>query len=144
MSYWDTSALVKHYTPESDSIAFEALGKALAPMHTARITYYEFHTALRRREAEGIIAAGETETCLQKLREHIARGIITIHDESASVQDKFATVLEDCFSASPIVYVRTADAIHIATALAAGEQDFVSADTRQRKAAELAGLTVHP
>lgn len=144
MSYWDTSALLKHYTPEPDSLAFEALGKALSPIHTSRVTAYEFHSALRRREAEGIIATGEAETCLEKFRDHIVRGIITIHEESTAMRDKFATVLDNCFSAVPIVYVRTADAIHIATALAAGETDFVTADVRQRKAAEVCGLTVHP
>ena len=144
MSYWDTSALLKHYTPESDSLAFEALGRALAPIHTARLTFYELHTALRRRAAEGIIAAGETAACFQKFNDHIARGIITINEESASVRDEFADMLNDCFSATPIVYVRTADAIHIATALAVGEQDFITADARQKKAAEVCGLTVHP
>jgi len=34
--------------------------------------------------------------------------------------------------------------LHIASAIAAGEADFVTADVRQRAAAQLMGLTVQP
>lgn len=144
MSFWDTSALLKLYTTEPDTPAFDALRQSLMPIQAARLAAYELRAALRRREAEGVVAAGAAQTAFEKFSADIIAGNVTIHEESPDVQAEFGDVLEDCYSASPTVLVRTADAIHIATALAAGETDFVSADARQKKAAEVCGLTVHP
>ena len=60
------------------------------------------------------------------------------------MRDTFEEVINFCYAQTPPIFVRTADAIHIATALAAGETEFVTADARQKKAAEVCGLTVFP
>jgi predicted nucleic acid-binding protein len=144
MSFWDTSALLRLYTAEPDTPAFDALRQSLMPIHAARLAAYELRAALRRREAEGVVAAGAAQTAFEKFSADIIAGNVTIHEESPDVQAEFGDVLEDCYSASPTVLVRTADAIHIATAFAAGETDFVTADARQKQAAEVCGLTVFP
>jgi predicted nucleic acid-binding protein len=58
------------------------------------------------------------------------------------VEREFSAVLTKCLSQSPPVFVRTNDALHIATALAEGETYFVTADVRQGLAAALMGMTV--
>lgn len=144
MSYWDTSALTKRYTEEPDSATFMELGAALLPLHTSRLAEYELHTTLRRKEADGVIAPGAAASALLEFQGDVVLGIIILHEVGPALRKEFAKVLADCFSAIPIAFVRTADAIHIATARAAGETDFVTADARQKKAAETCGLTVHP
>jgi hypothetical protein len=49
-----------------------------------------------------------------------------------------------CHSQTPPVFVRTNYALHIASALVAGETEFITADGRQRVAAKLMGLVVLP
>lgn len=64
--------------------------------------------------------------------------------ETDAVREKFGEVLEACFSQTRPVFIRTNDALHIASALVAGENEFVTADGRQRAAAVLMGLAVLP
>lgn len=144
MSFWDTSALAKYYTPEPDRAGYIALAKSLAPIHVGRLADYELQTTLRRKESEGVIAAGAADAYPEQFRDDIVKGVMKLHEESGEVREKFAGVLDDCFSPIPPVFVRTADALHIATAQQAGEKDFVTADIRQKKAAEACGLAVHP
>jgi hypothetical protein len=49
-----------------------------------------------------------------------------------------------CYSQTPPVFVRTNDALHIASAIVAGETELVTTDLRRRGAAQLTGLTVQP
>jgi predicted nucleic acid-binding protein len=74
----------------------------------------------------------------------IANGRVIIQAVDADVELRFSNVLEKCFTQSPPVLIRTNDALHIASAIAAGEAEFVTADVRQRAAAQLMGLTVNP
>ena len=144
MSYWDTSALVKLYAIEPDSGDFIARSLAAPPLHTCRLAEYELRATLRRKEAEGVLTAGATESFLLEFQGDHLLDAIVIHEESDATRAIYEEVLEKCYTQSPPVFVRTADAIHIATALAVGEQDFITADARQRRAAEVCGLTVQP
>ena len=57
---------------------------------------------------------------------------------------KFGEVLEACFSQTQPVFIRTNDALHIASAIIAGEKTFITADARQRAAAAFMNLVVSP
>ena len=74
----------------------------------------------------------------------IAAGKIVVQADDAEVEKRFGEVMERCHSQTPPVFVRTNDALHIASALVAGEKEFVTADGRQRAAAVLMGLAVLP
>lgn len=140
MSYWDTSALAKLYLQESDSGTFRSLVVSASPIVTAHLTRHELRTVLRRREAEGAIVAGAANLLYQDFESDIAAGLITIQNETDAVRQKFVLALEDCFSSVPAVFIRTNDALHIASAQAAGENNFVMADHRQKAAAIHVGL----
>ncbi len=144
MSQWDTSALVKLYAMEADSAQFQELTAPGVPLAVARIAHYEAHAAFRRREAEGSLPQGETAVLLQEISEDIATGKMIVQADAAALEKKFGEVLEQCHSQTPRVFIRTNDALHIASALVAGKKDFVTADGRQRAAATLMGLTVRP
>lgn len=58
MSYWDTSCLIKLYTPEPDSGVFRAHLAAGGACVTGDIAPLEFWATVRRKEAEGMLAPG--------------------------------------------------------------------------------------
>ena len=144
MSYWDTSAWVKLYVQEADSAQFQAVMSEGVPVVTARIARYEAWTVFRRREAEGLLPPGETRLLLQEISSEIAAGNIVVQADGADVEREFKEVLEQCFSQTPPVFIRTNDALHLASAKVAGEAEFVTADGRQRTAALLLGFKVLP
>jgi predicted nucleic acid-binding protein len=144
MSYWDTSALVKLYATEPDSAQFQGLTAPGVPLVVARIARYEAHAAFRRREAEGSLPPGETVVLLQDISADISAGKIIVQADDAEVEKRFGEVMEQCHSQTPPVFIRTNDALHIASAVVAGEKEFITADGRQRAAAVLMGLAVLP
>ena len=143
MSYWDSSALVKLYVKEADSAQFEALALAGPPM-TGTLALHEARTVFRRREAEGVLPSGQGAALFAQLAGDVSAGEIPVQAETDLVRGKFGEVLEACFSQTPAVFIRTNDALHIASALVAGEKEFITADGRQRAAATLMGLVVVP
>jgi predicted nucleic acid-binding protein len=46
------------------------------------------------------------------------------------MEREFGTVLEACFSQKPPTFIRTNDALHLASAKVAGEVEFITADVR--------------
>jgi len=144
VSYWDTSALLKLYVAESDSAAFNSMAATTLKMVSAFIGKHEARTAFRRREAEGVLAAGGGDACYQKLVQDVAAGRIELVVESSALEHEFGNIINQCLSQSPPVFVRTNDALHLAAARLAGEAEFYSADRNQRAAAAFLGFIVLP
>jgi len=144
MSYWDTSSLVKLSIAESDSAQFQQLAASAGRIVTANIARLEARTVFRRREAEGALPVGEAAVLSAEMDRDIAGGRVAIQATDSEVEREFTEVLEKCFSQSPPIFIRTNDALHIASAIVAGELEFVTADLRQRGAVQLMGLTVQP
>lgn len=67
-----------------------------------------------------------------------------VQPDTADMEREFGAVLEACFSQTPPIFIRTNDELHLAPAKAAGEPEFITADTRQRAAAMLMGFTLLP
>jgi predicted nucleic acid-binding protein len=143
MSYWDSSALVKLYVKEADSPQFEALA-LVDPLVTGTVGLHEARVMFRRREAEGVIPPGQGAALFAELSADVAAGEIREQRETDLVRVKFGEVLEACFSQTPPAFIRTNDALHIASSLVAGEGAFVTADARQRAAAVLMNHVVPP
>ncbi len=144
MSYWDTSALLKLYATEPDSAAFLGMAAATPKLVSAFIGRHEARTALRRREAEGVLLAGGGAQCYQKLIQDVLSGRIELVAESPVLEAMFGVIVDQCLSQSPAIFIRTNDALHLAAARLAGETEFVSADRNQRSAAAFPGFNVLP
>jgi predicted nucleic acid-binding protein len=142
MSYWDTSALVKLYLREVDSMAFRNRSLQEAPLHTAHLARHELRTVFLRRESEGLIQPGSAALLFQDFEEDVIAGRILVQTETPAVQQEFVKVLEQCLLVTPPVFIRTNDALHIASARVVQQTDFVTADNRQRAAAVHVGLIV--
>lgn len=144
MSYWDTSAILKLYLREADSAKYEALAASASSLVSCFMGRHEARTSFRRRETEGALPKGGASACHQKLLGDIALGRVGIIQESPEFDQEFGVVLDQCLSQSPPIFVRTNDAIHLAAARLAGETEFISADIRQRAAAQFLGFLVQP
>ena len=80
----------------------------------------------------------------QDLLADIAAGDIKERLLTPALEVAYGEVLRDCLLHDPPVFVRTNDALHLAAARLAREQEFVSADGRQRAAATHLGFKVLP
>jgi len=144
VSYWDTSALLKLYLEEKDSGQFLSLALTSPPSSTAFIGKHEARTALHRRECEGALKDGGAVILFAAILLEFERRRLTLVPESGELEVQFGQILEFCMAAPPPIFIRTNDALHLAAARVAGEIDFVSADIRQRFAAEALGFHVLP
>lgn len=136
-AYFDTSVLLKWYIAESGSSFARAFGNRHHVLSSA-ITPAEAKSAVYRRRSSGDLDEGEVADILEHLAtdrqnwELIAVTSLVVSRAEALIRD--ATL-------------RTLDALHVASALTVQSQasrrvPFVTADIRQRVAAERANLEV--
>jgi len=145
MSYWDTSCLIKLYVMESDSALFrEHVKNRNETITSGDFARMEFMVAIRRKEAEGEIVAGSAERHLTHLDREIKAGNCLLMALDHAVRAEFENVVRRCYAQSPPVFIRTLDALHIATALVADETEIVATDKRLRDAATLLGFQLFP
>lgn len=144
MSYWDTSALVKLYTKEPDSPTFEQLVLQSTAITTSRLALFELRRTLRRKEMEGCLRKGASQTCLARFQRDVHVGLIQLLGWGTEIEPHFDVVLSRCLGQTPSILIRTADAIHLASALAAQQTELVCTDTRMRAAAQCLGLSLRP
>lgn len=144
MAYWDTSCLVKLYAAEPDSARFVALVTAGETIASSEITRLELWTMLRRKEAARDITPGGARRGLITYDCNVAARLVRIRPLDARVTARFEVLIEQCFTLTPPVQIRTLDAIHLATADVSGESLIVTTDQRLRQAALAMGLRVFP
>ena len=145
MSYWDTSALIKLYVREPDSAIFERhLQLQIGATVSARVALWETRAAFRRKEAEGILATGMTQKLHQQILADLGAGEWQAIEVGPDVEAEFNRVLDVVHRRTPPLFLRTLDAIHIASARVAGETEIVATDKRLREAAVLLGFTLFP
>ena len=104
----------------------------------------EMWTALRRKESEGLLSPGEARMSLAKFDSGAARGCWRFVILTDAVRANFERVVEQCCSRTPPVFIRTLDALHIASASAVAETEIVATDRRLRAAATLLGFQLFP
>jgi len=144
MAHWDTSALLKLFFSENDSSVFSGIAADGSALVTAFIARHELHAAFVRRESEGALPKGESSRLYSDFLGDLTSGDICETPLSVELEAEFAKVLRQCLFHAPPLFVRTNDALHLASARLAGELEFVSADIRQRDCATHLGFKVFP
>lgn len=126
--YLDASAIVKLATDEPESMALRAWLKERSPLVTNRISTVEVARAIGRKQ-EGSAGIGRSAA-------HEAFTSVAVAELDAAIADRAADL-------SPPT-LRALDAIHLATALAIGDEltAFVTYDARLADAARAVGLEV--
>ena len=95
MSYWDTSALVKLYAKEPDSATFENYVMKIArPIVCSRIALFEARATFRRKEAEGILQRGTSQTLYTHVVQDVAAGEIHLLEFGVDVEREYGQVLD--------------------------------------------------
>lgn len=133
--FLDASALAKRYVQEPGSARVDELLGGASALGLSVLALPEVISALCRRRRERV---------LDTVRYRVAKTALL-----ADVADAELVVLTDAVIAAavrlleaPLLSLRAADAIHVASAETWGADLFVSADTRQCAAARTAGLAV--
>lgn len=145
MAYWDTSALVKLYVKEPDSQAFEnyALNVTASPI-ISRIALYEARATFQRKEVEGSLTANSAQRLHDQLLGEIGAGLLPVIEFGRDVEGEYGDVLRLCCQHKPPLWLRTLDAVHLASARVANDYEMVAMDRRLRDAARLLGFTLFP
>jgi len=78
MSYWDTSCLVKLYTPEPDSLLLRNHLRQSIRCVTAEVALLEFWATVRRKESEGILGIGEAAKVQSAFEGDVSAGLIEV------------------------------------------------------------------
>jgi predicted nucleic acid-binding protein len=144
LSYWDTSALLKLYVPEPDSPTFlDLLTRARKPLVSAAIANTEMLCALYRKEHVGDLHPGAADLLYQHFRSDVVAGRIILVPDGSDVRVEAEKLVARAYSQGSL-FIRSLDALHVASALAVKATTFVATDARLGDAAVLMGLKVVP
>jgi predicted nucleic acid-binding protein len=143
--YWDTSALIKLYVPEPDSATFlHHMKDTETPPVTADITSTEVLCTLYRKETVGDIIQGGADILFKRYLEDTVAGRIVLVPNGRDVTTAAQRLVSYAYSQPKPTYIRSLDALHVASALAVNAEAVIATDKRLRKVAVLMGLQVVP
>jgi hypothetical protein len=131
--YLDASALVKVYVPEQGSAWMARLLATEFDLMSARLGFVETGSALVRLAREGRVACEHLELAMVDL---LAPSVRLVHP--VELDESVAQAALALLRRHPL---RGADAIHLASAVVASANVFLSSDLRLLAAAEEEGLT---
>ncbi len=137
MTYWDTSYLAKIYLREAGT---EAVLQVFADQGGFVICEHgrlEFMTTLKRHQREGGLTSVQLKLIWQKLEGDVAGGLIRFLPLSTPLIER---ACEQVAALPPSVYLRAADALHLACAQDAGLKQIHSHDRHLLAAARHFGL----
>ena len=127
--YVDSSALLKRYVDEPDSVAAESLLQSDPSLLTARVTIVEVRRSLAR-------LLGEREA-------GAARAAFARDLRAFALVELDEVTCETAAGIAELTGVRTLDSLHLAAAQrVGGSLPFLTFDVRQAQAARSLGLTV--
>ena len=141
--YWDTSALIKLYAPESDSARFRGLLRSRSEVPAISFLHrVELYFALVAKEQRGEITPGGAGLLYASFQRHCLEGRYLEIPWGEDVEQKARLALEACRSQTPPIPLRSLDGFHLGAVLAAGVPSIVSTDVRLCDAARHLGLSV--
>jgi predicted nucleic acid-binding protein len=127
----DTTALYKRYNEERGSDRVRALAAAARELVVAAHCKAEIASAINRQRHDGLVGGDDYLRIMAVVHQHF--GAFSRIELDRRVEALAVAAMERS-------RVRAMDALHIATAQAAGVDLFVTADPRQASAAQAAGL----
>jgi len=130
---FDSSAMAKRHIEEAGSERVMAYLAEADEVVVSVLVVPEIASALNRRRREGALSDAQYEVHMHDLREDLP---------SMHIMELAEAVVQAAIRCLERAPLRAADAIHVATALEAAADRFVSADRRQCEAARAMGLTV--
>ncbi len=136
--YLDTSYIAKFYFNEPESPRIRELVRTADTIHSSLWALAEFHGVIHRRLREGSLPARDAHELSSLFYQHVQDGLwklIPVHE--ALLRRTSALMV----SAPPDLFLRTADAVHLATAQESGERNVWTSDRHMLASAAYFGLT---
>ena len=144
MTYWDTSALLKPDVAGPDSAYVATVAAQEDSLATSTIATSEMLCALYRKENTGGLKSGGAHSTLRRFQRDVDDGRIIAIPYGSDIVTEVEKVVQSALNRRRPAWVRTLDAIHIASALVGGAKMFVATDERLRKVAALVKLKLIP
>ena len=142
-TYFDTSILLKLYVREVNTpAALEIVQADKRPIPLSHILEIELRTGIRLKQGRGEITAPAMRSALQTIEGDLSSGVLARPEYDLETVYRRAETLSAKHAAATLC--RSADILHVASALEAGCTAFASFDERQRKVAALSGLKLIP
>ncbi len=136
--YLDTSYIAKFYFNEPESPRVRELVRKADVIHSSLWALAEFHAVLHRRLREGASSPGDARELASRFSEHIEAGLWNLIPVNEALLRRTSALM---VSAPRDLFIRTADAVHLTTALQIGERDVWTSDRHMLAAAAYFGLT---
>ena len=141
MIYVDTSAIVKLYFRETHSRKIASwLKKTDEAIPLTSLHELEFENAICLKRFRGELNEQDARQVVSKFSEHEARGVYFRPAVDWSAVFPLAKTLSNRYA--PEIGARALDILHVALALSAGADRFITLDRRQSSLAVAAGLDV--
>jgi predicted nucleic acid-binding protein len=139
--YFDTGLVLKLVVKEPLSIKIQEFvsARGLAVPYPPLVEL-EFHNALHAKLHRGEITPLQVASCLEMESDFLSEG--RFQRMALDMSRVFRATMSMVPSATATTGCRTLDLLHIATAQMCGAATFVTGDSRQAKAARLAGMDV--
>ena len=136
--YFDTSYLAKFYLAEPESRAVREIVREADVNYTSRWAVLEFHAVLHRHVRESSITERDRTTLAKRINDHTETRLWTVVPLTETILEKTSAIL---LSAPRELFLRTADALHLATALHIGQREVWTNDRHMLAAAPHFDLT---
>ena len=136
--YLDTSYIAKLYFNEPESSRVRELVRKADFIYSSLWTLAEFHAVIHGRLREGSLSPGDARDLASLFSKHIEQGLWNLIPVNEALLRRTSALM---ISAPRDLFIRTADAVHLATAHEAGERDVWTNDRRMLAAAPYFGLT---
>jgi predicted nucleic acid-binding protein len=135
--YFDTSYIAKVYLKEPESDEIREIVRKAGAIHTSVWALAEFHAVLHRRVRERVLAPGEAGKLASFFLDDVETGLWNFVPLGEALLRRTSALV---LSAPGSLFLRAADAVHLATAQELGERDVWTNDRHMLSAAGYFGL----
>ena len=137
MYYFDSAYVAKCYLNEPDADSVRNMVRLPIPLYSSALCVSEVTCAIHRRYREALLTKRQTQDLAARFREHVERGTWTL----VPVSQRLLWEVHEMISRLPAgIFLRSADAIHLASARTAGFSEVWTNDRHMLEAAEQFGL----
>jgi predicted nucleic acid-binding protein len=136
--YFDTCYIAKFYFNEPESPQVRQLVRRADSIHSSLWAFPEFHAVIHRRLRENSFTPDDARNLTARFSEHIKDGLWNLVPVNEALMRRTGALI---VSAPPNLFIRSADALHLATANEIGEREVWTNDRHMLAAAPYFGLT---
>lgn len=135
--YFDSAYIAKCYVNEPDSAAVEKLARSARVLYSSVVAVAEVHCVFHRHVREGLITPKKSRDLGELFLRHADAGYWNFIPASEPLLRRTAAIV---IASAPALFLRSADAIHLTTAMELGEGEIWTTDRHMIAAAPRFGL----